>query len=607
MKYDLLNKLDTIIETHKKELSKKLENIVVINKETYLKIHSIIEEMKNSPSVYFERIEEICNLVNINISKTEIDAGKMICQFGFELTEKQIAFIKEQITIIESKLKEVTDVEKYKDEIDEVNNIQKLVKNDRVNNSDDLERLKPYILNDEISFHEFSDGIIDDVLAKIREVKEINEQGVEIVEEREIKNKLTETELIEVFKRFGYDITKMKKNDIEWILKYGEYENIYSILQVLTTYLYDKFKVNKIIPLDFEGRSKQLAILFTSSNKENVIDLFNIVIKTFDDHNAFIEHFNSMLKYPNSFIASKIRYETKGGQSVTGHISTRTEISPLLQIIKKNELLLSDYLKTLPQEKIKSIMSDFWTNSMSLLVGASGSIEKSIIKCSNYNISLNTVLTAPTAILQPTGDFYVNFDHIIELGQEYEDYVLTYPTILHKNQSFINRLIYLVRKKEDVFSSKKTVSPQFKDIQKINIDVPDGLSEEKYISNSVVPIEKHFVSTLTEEKIDNIISNYKINKNHGYVISLKNKYVKKLEENYKVSEYAYSINGIRISRYRILMYIDALVKNQYQIDENIFKYIVFKNMIINETEYNLILSEINKLFENNVINKLILE
>ena len=139
----------------------------------------------------------------------------------------------------------------------------------------------------------------------------------------------------------------------------------------------------------------------------------------------------------------------------------------MLHSIEKNICLLNELFWDLDEDEKREIMAVLWKRTTSLLVGASGSIEKNIIKCKNYMIPLETIIKSPTGILEPTGDVYINIDHLIELGSDYEEYFMRYPSITHRKQSYINKLIYLVKNGVNVFSPKFQKSKKLFDLNEI--------------------------------------------------------------------------------------------------------------------------------------------
>ena len=58
----------------------------------------------------------------------------------------------------------------------------------------------------------------------------------------------------------------------------------------------------------------------------------------------------------------------------------------------------------------------------------------------------------------------------------------------------------------------------------------------------------------------------------------------------------YNVNGVNVSRYKVLRYLNTLRKNNIEIDSNILTYVMNRNSINTYAEFNLIKDEITRLY-----------
>ena len=336
----------------------------------------------------------------------------------------------------------------------------------------------------------------------------------------------------------------------------------------------------------------------TITNSSNVLDMLNILSNESNTLYEFLERFEKMLRVPGVFVRGKKIFKEKDNSS--GSDGGKQEVTPALHILENNIELFKNWFSKLPLDLREQAMNLLWDKHPSILLNSTGMIRKNITRCDNYEIPIETMAKALTGILKPFGDIYVTFDHLFELGDKFEKYLFNYPSIVCRGKDFVNKLIALAKNGINVFSNEYSDNSQLKNLDKIYI-------EQEKISDSIKPINKKFINEDEEKIIEEIIENFKINKDYKYTIALKSEFISVLENTCKVSNYAYEIGGIRISRYRLLMYFDALIREEYDIDENIFKYVLYKNMLINEKEFEIIEKELENLFPNFGVNTLKLE
>ena len=227
-----MKKLDIILEKHKKNLYDEfMKNKYAIEEEKISIIKNYLNEIKNDPKKYFNLIKEIYNILNLNVSedeKAKIEAGIIICNFGFDLSSSQIDFVNEQVAFIENKINEydLRGKEEYIDGMKHIKGLQYKVNHNKITSSTDIENLRDYLLESNLTFEELVDGLEDDILKKINENialsgDELEEEPEQVIED---SNSIDKNELFELFNKYGdSDIKLLKTNDLNWILSYGNY------------------------------------------------------------------------------------------------------------------------------------------------------------------------------------------------------------------------------------------------------------------------------------------------------------------------------------------------------------------------------------------------
>ena len=81
-------------------------------------------------------------------------------------------------------------------------------------------------------------------------------------------------------------------------------------------------------------------------------------------------------------------------------------------------------------------------------------------------------------------------------------------------------------------------------------------------------------------------------------IALDDEYIMYLENNYKENEYMYNINGVIVSRYKVLRYYSSLIKqDDINPSEDLIMYAVTLNSMLDQEELNNVYQNIHKITE----------
>lgn len=81
-------------------------------------------------------------------------------------------------------------------------------------------------------------------------------------------------------------------------------------------------------------------------------------------------------------------------------------------------------------------------------------------------------------------------------------------------------------------------------------------------------------------------------------IALDDEYIMYLENNYKGNEYMYNINGVIVSRYKVLRYYSSLIKqDDINPSEDLIMYVVTLNSMLDQEELNNVYQHIHKITE----------
>lgn len=540
--------------------------------EIALYIHSF-----NYPTIQLkpERKENVLNSINnaINVIKdklSKLDVGKKYHQE------------KEQLEILKAKIKKMRNPN---------NNVVYLNKEDIALVCDTVRKCG-YDLNLATDF------IVDLTTSSINVIQNTNfdEEEFEDVEETNIDKKDVEA----LFKKHNYDFMTLQEKDRELILKYAQLDNMEEIFKMLESFN-AHLNISKIPDL----YSGALANILVYSKPQLISDVLSVIK---NDYNALVGEnvakdllpifYNKILPMSSLFVfgnkRTKSKNETNGPRGpggpykpsdiITGKSEEFKAICTLLHDKGINVVTAVDQCKTIFLER-SSVMVERNLKILDLY-----NIDPTI-----YQDSLYGPLMAP--------DIAGSLDAHFEQGLK--QYVFKNMSSLKRNPN--TQTFYRVKRfNQEITNTNK------------------GNLEDLYAKNGGLKS----IYTTARASADN----FNINETNGPVITKQyfpknprfveydalfdvkdargplelvhsNFFIIKLEENFKQDFYTYNINGVIISRIKVLRIYEELIKRGEAGTIDSVLYALSKNSILTLEEYHTIDEAIDLLFSKGVVRK----
>lgn len=559
-----------------------------------------------------KRIKSLNTLGSTYFGHTDMQKLEII-----KMANKYIEMLKEEIKFLE---KELEDSSKKEGILEEYNNIREIIS--RNIDFTDVTKLLMFVKGMNISLND-----------KIDIIREINSQVFKI-EAEALTEDVPDTEEIEVidvvnisninvedvqalFSRYGYDIHSIFKNvDIDRIVKYGNLQNMEEILIAIKD-----IKLN-----NDKKQSTKLAKIFVLSNGEIVkMVLDNIKADSkanFSSNNySLSEIFNSYLDFYPLFIKGNKSFDNSNRKGPGGD-------GP---IPADERGAFGNYLAI--RDIIKGEDNDADINSMiercgSVFVQCSArSFKKRLEKFKLYGATKDNYFGTLSCFLGNNSLDII--DVFRELGHDKYLFKGGFSTTCRSVDN-INMTLSLIklynmrgesiyfrepdgyRKKnymlKGYISSLKSGSMVGKILAGDTRDMLDmGLifktsdiafpkrNGEKGVILSELGRFENYCNRYYEENVtkydeyDRIISD---NENDNITsMSLNNIYIRELDDAYKVSEYLYDIDGVMISRFKVLRVFETLLSNRLGNLDGLFVAIT-RNSILTKDELERIDKEI---------------
>lgn len=559
-----------------------------------------------------KRIKSLNTLGSTYFGHTDMQKLEII-----KMANKYIEMLKEEIKFLE---KELEDSSKKEGILEEYNNIREIIS--RNIDFTDVTKLLEFVKGMNISLND-----------KIDIIREINSQVFKI-EAETLTADVSDTEEIEVidvvnisninvedvqalFSKYGYDIHSIfDDEDIDRIVKYGNLQNMEEILIAIKD-----IKLN-----DDKKQSSKLANIFVLSNGEivkTVLDNIKADSKAnFSSNNySLSEIFNSYLNVYPLFIKGNKSLDKVNGKGPGGD-------GPI------NESVTGSFGKYLAiRNIIKSEDNDADINAMiersgSVFVQCSArSFKKRLEKFKLYGATKDNYFGTLSCFL---GNHSLDIiDVFRELGHDKYLFKGGFSTTCRRvdNINMTLSLIKLYNKRgESIYfrepdgdkrkyyklkgyiSTPKSGSKggmilagDTRDmldmgliVKTSDIAFPKRNGEKGVILSELGRFEnycnKYYEENVTKyDEYDRIISD---NENDNITsMSLNNIYIRELDDAYKVSEYLYDIDGVMISRFKVLRVFETLLSNRLGNLDGLFVAIT-RNSILTKDELERIDKEI---------------
>jgi hypothetical protein len=431
---------------------------------------------------------------------------------------------------------------------------------------------------------------VDDKYAKDFEEIELSRKG------------LTEEECIELFAKYGYDFKKLgRRNDLETnkpvaaqelIKEKGNYEQIEKILQLL--------RDNNIDLNDNCGhnilreKGNNLAHIFVKSNDRCVKEIID-----FSEQYGFVDdgipNFYKMVITTRKFILRKIKYKptinTGKGPGHPGNDSIGGSHEDFMANVK----LFSDICSRIHTDRVVFLKQYFEKYNGELLDEPHDKITGMIDILKKYGYEERDYFDRATSIFRSS-----HVTDVLDLAVELDlldDYVKSNPsTLLIGNDKTTRERLYILSKNKDKLLQQTTI-PNFigesivkKKIKIGGIPEIDSLIEHTDIVVGINDITDQSVVERYENRIKEQPADITIDED-----DLESP-VNILDSKYKVDDTLYDIDGIRISRLKVIRVYNALKDMEGVIDvakNAIVKYAIARNSFLTPKEINRVMDAYN--------------
>ena len=409
------------------------------------------------------------------------------------------------------------------------------------------------------------------------ELKSNNEEKLENNTEEVIKNKINNDELVMLFNKYGVDYNLFDDRSKTNFLTYGSLSNIESNLIA--------FKNNGYNICDAYAKyyGYQISEILIYSNSKVIDNVFNIL----NDTNSMVLT-NKLFTYPNVFYDKEALRKLYRDKNISVFYGNEDFI--------KNIKLFDSYKCDINKLMIKSFMYFTISNEV---------IKSGIKNLELYSVDIKKGLRNLSCFA--TNNQADNMDKFIELGCfDYAvnnvsrlsipvDSLMFYKLkFIKQNGIDINEYVYGT-------GLSSSITYDNKEFRLGTNAIKDKESARTLTRTYTMPIMKGSIYEKCEELLikDN-------NNDVNIIFKLESKLIDLLDKKYLVYEdndidripntRLYNVNGVNVSRYKVLRYLNTLRKNNIEIDSNILTYVMNRNSINTYEEFNLIKDEITRLY-----------
>lgn len=409
------------------------------------------------------------------------------------------------------------------------------------------------------------------------ELKSNNKEKLENNTEEVIKNKINNDELIMLFNKYGVDYNLFDDRSKTNFLTYGSLSNIESNLIA--------FKNNGCNICDAYAKyyGYQISEILIYSNSETINSVFNIL----KDTNSMVLT-NKLFTYPNVFYDKEALRKLYRDKNISAFYGNEDFI--------KNIKLFDSYKCDINKLMIKSFMYFTISNEV---------IKSGIKNLELYSVDIKKGLRNLSCFA--TNNQADNMDKFIELGCF--DYAvnnvsrLSIPvdSLIFYKLKFIKQNGIDINEYAYGTGLSSSITYDNKEFRLGDNTIKDKESARTLTRTYIMPIIKGSIYEKCEELLikDN-------NNDVNIIFKLESKLIDLLDKKYLVYEddgidripntRLYNVNGVNVSRYKVLRYLNTLRKNNIEIDSNILTYVMNRNSINTYAEFNLIKDEITRLY-----------
>lgn len=616
-----MNKLIFMLQNEVDKIKSQLLNVTGI-----IEIYNYYIEAFNKVVGNDNEASNLNYMVNINIremfQKLDIDSSELVGKLeGFQkfvnstyypLSDTQ----KNECIKIFNNLSEIV-LEKLNSKLEEEKELNKnltllesvigKLNNDELD-QESYEVIYNYLKRDDIVIENKLELLIS-LMLKLNSMVDVDsKEEEEIIDEVPITS-LDLDAVIELFNRYGYDFNNISKDEIKgispsiddmyvspryYILQLGNYDNIEGILKV--------FRDNNI-NIDFNKYSNQLCRIFVLSNSNNILEIINNIKDDLAKNNnlTFDYVFSRFIKSPTIFISGKKHHGKRKINKSTDSTSTDSRSSKG----KDSNIIVGQYdnycanrklLLDLGVDIVKSFDDCFCVFGI-----ANEGLKNNIALLEMYGIKREQYVKALSVLSSSPLQFTFMLDRFIELGTfdlglvGYEHIKNNLSNVKKSKEQLRSIIFSLINASKagygmnDLFHTTHKGSHFMSLCTKFLSDFPrDAIYEQ----GQVVELKEYNIEHSPLKDIDFDV----------YDISFpstmfENFYIKKLEESYKIDDLHYNINGVIISRNKVLRNASILLKKSMLNARNMM-YVITKDSILTEEQFGKLLPFVNGLMYN---------
>lgn len=538
-----------------------LEKIYDKNKITNLKVYKVVVTNPSFNFPYYSQmvLNDICNDIIININKynEEVVIGT-----------KEI----EKLNLLLDVLKnlKINIKNNFNINLIELDELMSLVK---ASDYTDNEKIDLLIYISNISIKSFN--LLDTLNVFVDGEEKLENNDIEITN-------LSEESLIDLFNKYEYNFLALNRTSIAKIKKYGNLENIESMLSVLKTQNID---LNK----EMTNKSGAIAEILIYSSADILEKILLLAYKKG-------LNFHQLIKIPSCFISKRRNFIRLGLNGKTTNQNDNL-VGSYEDFEKNIQYLESIFIKVYGEDKFSSSFD----KCCFIFIKSHELIKRTIKVYELYGITpieyLNTLSSLNSYHVEEILDLSIELDCF-----EYLRKNLSKATLMPNDEQFymIARARQLGYSDDKIFDSRGLKYKVLKEDENIGINKVNGaLKTNKFILNETNKvIFKEFERILIETTRVSEFNFYNGNENlSNSNINIK---LKKLDELYlqKDNPLVYNINNISISKNKVLRIYNNLLERNIEDSKELMLFALTYNSIITQEQFDIISDEVNKLYFN---------
>lgn len=590
--------MNELIKVMENEIVKYNKLILAVENDSNL-FSSINDKLNNSslPSLTIDEANEIRRKIDLTIEESDLltllqsitEENRSII-LSIDLDDNQKKTIENFKDKICKKAKEF-DIDSSKDASEKVkiykNILAKLDKND-INLITELD-----VIIDLMKKNNFEHQKIMEVLIKINEInnhiyenyasKQLDSISLlpdeKIISEDDltIYDNVREN-IVNLFNKYGIDFNQFDESSQNQILKFGNFDEMENILLFIKNnnnligFLTDVRYVQVLNRILLFSSVEKINQVIESASKNNICEIFEM--------------------YPTVFYPTiKDKHMRSRGQS-NNNPNSSLEKTGALNYYLDNVKLLEEI--GYPIDLAYKKCSSFFIHNPKLARRSLEALKMYNIDIRNENGSFKSFLS-----LLKHDNIMDNIDIAIESGT-YEYCKQNISRIATEVISYRIKCNEKLKEKGDPRAvdtpyvkyknqmEKLAVRPDFYQINSYLFGKTKEDVYELYGATNYTNEDSLIYDELLKDDEKNTISN----------MALSDEYVGYLEKNFKINDYMYDINGVIISRYKVLRYYTSLIKQDgIEPSENLIMYVITVNSMLNQEELHNIYSNIHGLTE----------